>query len=61
MRIVRDTMAQAHLKAVIVRVTVDGKEVVTKAYGESMTGIPAAINMHSATAPSPSPTCPPCC
>ena len=25
MRIVRDTMAQAHLKAVIVRVTVDGK------------------------------------
>jgi CubicO group peptidase (beta-lactamase class C family) len=46
MRIVRDTMAQAHLKAVIVRVTVDGKEVVTQAVGESMTGIPAATNMH---------------
>jgi CubicO group peptidase (beta-lactamase class C family) len=46
MRIVRDTMAQAHLKAVIVRVTVDGKEVVTQAVGESMTGIPATINMH---------------
>src|SRR4051794_14004469 len=29
MRIVRDTMAQAHLKAVIVRATIDGKEVVT--------------------------------
>ena len=46
MRIVRDTMAQAHLKAVIVRVTVDGKEVVTQALGESMTGVPAATNMH---------------
>ncbi len=30
MAIVRDTMAEAHLKAVIVRVTVDGKEVVTQ-------------------------------
>ena len=30
MTIVRDTMAEAHLKAVIVRVTVDGKEVVTR-------------------------------
>jgi CubicO group peptidase (beta-lactamase class C family) len=46
MRIVRDTMAQAHLKAVIVRVTVDGKEVVTQAVGESMTGVPANTAMH---------------
>ena len=46
MRIVRDTMAQAHLKAVIVRVTVDGKEVVTQAVGESMTGVPATTDMH---------------
>ncbi len=46
MRIVRDTMAQAHLKAVIVRVTVDGKEVVTQAVGESMTGVPATPAMH---------------
>jgi CubicO group peptidase (beta-lactamase class C family) len=45
-RIVRDTMAQAHLKAVIVRVTVDGKEVVTQAVGESMTGVPATTGMH---------------
>jgi CubicO group peptidase (beta-lactamase class C family) len=46
MRIVRDTMAQAHLKAVIVRVTVDGKEVVTQALGESVTGVPATTAMH---------------
>ena len=46
MRIVRDTMAQAHLKAVIVRVTIDGKEVVTQAVGESMTGVPATNAMH---------------
>ncbi|MDQ2637061.1 MAG: beta-lactamase family protein, partial [Actinomycetota bacterium] len=46
MRIVADTMAAKHLKAVIVRVTVDGKEVVTKAVGESMTGVPATTNMH---------------
>lgn len=46
MRIVKDTMAAEHLKAVIVRVTVDGKEIVTKAVGESMTGVPATPNMH---------------
>lgn len=46
MAIVRDTMAEAHLKAVIVRVTVDGKEVVTRAVGDSMTNVPAATNMH---------------
>ena len=39
MRIVADTMAHAHLRAVIVRVTVDGRELVTEApLGESMTG-----------------------
>jgi CubicO group peptidase (beta-lactamase class C family) len=46
MRVVRDFMAQAHLKAVIVRVTVDGKEVVTQAVGESITGVPATTDMH---------------
>jgi CubicO group peptidase (beta-lactamase class C family) len=46
MRVIRDTMASEHLKAVIVRVTVDGQEVVTDAVGESMTGVPAATNMH---------------
>src|SRR3954464_13617741 len=46
MAIVRDTMVEKHLKAVIVRVTVDGKEVLTRAVGDSMTGVPATTNMH---------------
>jgi CubicO group peptidase (beta-lactamase class C family) len=46
MRIVRETMDRAHLRAVLVRVTVDGKEVVTQAVGESMTGVPATTAMH---------------
>ncbi len=46
MRVVRDVMGQEHLKAVIVRATVGGKEVVTQAVGESMTGVPATTNMH---------------
>jgi CubicO group peptidase (beta-lactamase class C family) len=46
MAIVRDTMAQTHLKAVIVRVTVDGREVVTRAVGDSMSNVPATTNMH---------------
>ncbi len=46
MRAVRDVMAEAHVKAAIVRVTVDGTEVVTEALGESMTGVPATTNMH---------------
>lgn len=46
MRIVSEAMTQQHLKAVIVRVTVDGKEVVTDAVGESMTGVPATPAMH---------------
>lgn len=45
-RIVRDFMTQAHLKAVLVRVTVAGKEVVTRAVGDSMTGVPATTAMH---------------
>lgn len=39
-------MAVDHLQAVIVRVTIDGKEVVTEAMGESMTGVPATEDMH---------------
>jgi CubicO group peptidase (beta-lactamase class C family) len=46
MRVVHDFMAQAHLKAVIVRVTVDGKEILTQAVGDSMTGVPATTDMH---------------
>ena len=45
-QIVRDYMEEAHLKAVIVRVTVDGEEIVTAAEGESMTGVPATTDMH---------------
>lgn len=46
MRIVADTMARAHLKSVLVRVTVAGEEVLTHAMGESMTGVPATTAMH---------------
>jgi len=37
-------MSQRHLRSVIVRVTVDGK-IITKAYGESITGVPATTDM----------------
>jgi CubicO group peptidase (beta-lactamase class C family) len=46
MRVVRNSMAQAHLRAVIVRVTVDGKEILTQAVGDSMTGVPATNDMR---------------
>src|SRR5215212_8374099 len=42
----RDAMAKYDLKAVILRVTIDGQEVVTEALGESMTGVPATTDMH---------------
>src|SRR5947209_2444546 len=45
-RIVLDQMKQHALQAVIVRVNVDGKDVLTKAYGDSMTGVPATTQMH---------------
>jgi CubicO group peptidase (beta-lactamase class C family) len=34
------------IHAVIVQATVDGKTVIKKAYGESMTGVPATVDMH---------------
>ncbi len=46
MTIVRDYMDEAHLKAVIVRVSVDGQDLVRTAIGESMTGVPATVDMH---------------
>jgi len=46
LRIVRNRMASDHLRAVLVRVTIDGREVVTEALGESMTGVPATRDMH---------------
>lgn len=45
-KIVHDTMASAHLKAVLVRATVGGDQVLTEAFGESMTGVPASTAMH---------------
>jgi hypothetical protein len=44
--IVKKEMVALHLKAVIYRVTVNGKPVVTNALGESLTGVPATTNMH---------------
>ena len=45
-QIVRETMAEQHLKAVIVSVTVDGKNLLTEAFGESLPGVPARTDMN---------------
>ena len=42
----REAMTEHDLKAVILRVTIDGQEVVTEALGESMAGVPATEDMH---------------
>jgi CubicO group peptidase (beta-lactamase class C family) len=44
--VIKDAMAKGHLKAAIARVTIDGKEIVTQAFGDSMTGVPATTAMH---------------
>jgi len=44
--IVQQTMDELSLRATIVRVAIDGDEVVTGALGESMTGVPATTDMH---------------
>jgi CubicO group peptidase (beta-lactamase class C family) len=44
--IARDIMDKQDVKAVILRVTIDGQEIVTAAMGESMTGVPATTEMH---------------
>ena len=41
-----EALASAGLNAVIVRVTIDGRDLVTEAFGESMTGVPATPEMH---------------
>ncbi|MFE0463661.1 serine hydrolase domain-containing protein [Kitasatospora sp. NPDC058965] len=43
---VRRAKHDLDLKSVLVRVTVDGHELVTDAVGESMTGVPAEPDMH---------------
>lgn len=45
-RIVRRTMKEDHLRAVIVRVTRGDKEVFTKAFGSDLTGVPATPDMR---------------
>ncbi|MFI8103968.1 serine hydrolase domain-containing protein [Streptomyces sp. NPDC086023] len=46
LRIAEQAKAEMGLKSVILKVTVDGREVVTSAIGESMTGVPADPAMH---------------
>jgi len=45
-KVVRDTKAEGHLRSVIVRVSIDSKEVLTEAIGDSMNGVPATTDMH---------------
>ncbi|MGO4394346.1 serine hydrolase domain-containing protein [Variovorax sp. M-6] len=44
--IARATIQTRFARAVLVRVTVDGKEIITEAFGESATGVPATTDMH---------------
>jgi CubicO group peptidase (beta-lactamase class C family) len=44
--IVREAMEANHLKAVLVSVRVDGKDVLTEAFGETLPGVPATTDMH---------------
>ncbi len=44
--IVRSSMAENHLKAVIVQVRSNGTDLYTGAFGDSMTGVPASPDMH---------------
>ncbi|WP_026928099.1 serine hydrolase domain-containing protein [Granulicoccus phenolivorans] len=44
--IVAQKMTEDHLRAVIVRVTIDGRPVITEAYGESLAGVAASTDMH---------------
>lgn len=46
LRIAQQAKSELDLKSVLLRVTVDGKEVITSALGESMTGVPAEPGMH---------------
>jgi CubicO group peptidase (beta-lactamase class C family) len=43
---IREAFKTNGIHAVIVQATVNGKTVIKKAYGQSMTGIPASVNMH---------------
>jgi CubicO group peptidase (beta-lactamase class C family) len=45
-QLVRDAMEEQHLEAVIVSVTVEGKPLLTEAFGESLPGVPATTDMN---------------
>ena len=42
----REAMSEKALRGVILRVLIDGEELVTAAIGDSMTGVPATADMH---------------
>jgi CubicO group peptidase (beta-lactamase class C family) len=44
--LIRKAMSSHDLRAVIVQATVGGRPVITRAYGQSMTGVPATVAMH---------------
>src|SRR5207237_7842452 len=44
--IVQNAMKTEHLRAVIVKVTQGDKVIISQAFGESMTGVPATTAMH---------------
>ncbi|RYF78242.1 MAG: class A beta-lactamase-related serine hydrolase, partial [Comamonadaceae bacterium] len=41
-----DTIKTRHARAVLIRATVDGQEILTEAFGESGDGEPATVDMH---------------
>jgi CubicO group peptidase (beta-lactamase class C family) len=45
-KVIEEVRASSHLRAVIVRVTSGDQEVLTEAFGDSMTGVPATTDMH---------------
>jgi CubicO group peptidase (beta-lactamase class C family) len=44
--VARTAFVADHLKALLVRVDVDGKPIYAEAFGESMSGVPATTSMH---------------
>jgi CubicO group peptidase (beta-lactamase class C family) len=44
--LIRKAIAHHGIRAVIFQATIDGRTVLRKAYGQSMTGVPATTNMH---------------
>ena len=44
--LIRDAIAHHGIKVAIAQVTVRGRPLLTRAYGQSMTGVPAATNMR---------------